>query len=243
MQTMQTIDFTQRSSQLELMDSHDVGFAEFRDCLIDLARVNRLTLAYRPTLDFLDRLLAAGHPGRPIEIVDVGSGYGDMLRQIDAWALRRGVEVSLTGLDLNPWSRAAASAVTSSRRQIHWVTADVFAYDPPRGIDVIVSSLFTHHLTDPLIARFLAWMETHARLGWFVNDLHRHPLPYYVFRRVAKLAGFHPFVQHDGPVSIARAFVPADWRRLLGAAGIDPTRAEIEWRVPFRITVGRRFAT
>lgn len=238
---MAELDFTKRSSAAELMDSHEVGFEEFRACLADLARVNRLTLAYRPTLEFLDRLLASGHPPRPIEIVDVGSGYGDMLREIDAWALRRGVEVSLTGLDLNPWSRVAATAVTCSRRQIHWVTADVFAYDPPRGIDVVVSSLFTHHLSDPAIVEFLAWMETNARLGWFVNDLHRHPLPYHVFRRFAKLARFHHFVQHDGPVSIARAFVPADWRRMVVAGGIDPNQVEIEWKVPFRITVGRSF--
>lgn len=235
------IDFTQRSTQAELMDADDVGFEEFQACLVDLARVNRLTLAYRPTLDFLDRLLASGRPGRPIEIVDVGSGYGDMLRQIDAWARRRGVEVSLTGLDLNPWSRAAATAVTWSGRPIHWITADVFAYDPPHGIDVIVSSLFTHHLPDPRISEFLAWMEAKVRLGWFVNDLHRHPVAYHVFRRVAKIAGFHHFVQHDGPLSIARAFVPADWHRLVGAAGIDPTLAEIERRFPYRLTVGRRF--
>lgn len=237
---MPAVDFTQRSTDTELMDADDVGFEEFRACLVDLARVNRLTLAYRPTLDFLDRLLASGHPGRPIEIVDVGSGYGDMLRMIDAWALRRGVEVSLTGVDLNPWSRLAASA-TPSGREIQWVTADVFAYDPPRGIDVIVSSLFTHHLPDPRIVEFLAWMEAKARLGWFVNDLHRHPVAYHVFRRLAKLAGFHHFVQHDGPVSIARAFVPADWRRLIAAAGIDPNVAEVERWIPYRITVGRRF--
>lgn len=236
------MDFTKRSTQSEWMDGPDVGFEQFRGCLADLARVNQLTLAYRPTLDFLDGLLASRRPDRPIEIVDVGCGYGDMLREIDGWARRRGVEVSLTGLDLNPWSRVAASAVTSSLQNIEWVTADAFAYDPPRGIDVIVSSLFTHHLPDSHIVQFLAWMEAHARMGWFVNDLHRHRLPYHGFQIVAKLAGLHPFVQHDGPISIARAFVVADWRRLVGEAGVDPRLATIEWWVPFRITVGRKFA-
>lgn len=242
---MPMLDFSKRSNDTEWMDSPEVDAEEFRACLADLARVNRLTLGYRPTLDFLDRLLASGHPGRPIAIVDVGSGYGDMLREIDAWALRRGVEVSLTGIDVNPWARVAASAATRSRRQIQWVTADVFAYNPPGGIDVVVSSLFTHHLPDSSIVRFLAWMEANARLGWFINDLHRHPLPYHLFRGFAKLAGLHHFVQHDGPVSIARAFVPADWRRLLLAGGIDQDPVEdpveIEWKLPFRLTVGRRF--
>jgi hypothetical protein len=82
-------------------------------------------------------------------------------------------------------------------------------------------------------------MEANARLGWFVNDLHRHPLPFHFFRHFSKIAGFHRFVQHDGPVSIARAFTPPDWRRLLAEAGVAPEAAEIEWRMPFRLTVQR----
>lgn len=238
---MVVIDFTQRATQAEWLDSRAAKFEEFCDCLVAFARVNPFTRGHRLTLEFLDILLADLARDRPLEVVDVGCGYGDTLRQIDAWAQQRGVEVSLTGLDLNPWSRVAASAVTASRRKIHWITTDVFDYDPPRGIDVVVSSLFTHRLPDPLVTRFLAWMEAHARLGWFVNDLHRHPLPYHVFRRVAKLAGLHPGVQHEGSLSIARAFVRADWHRLLDAAGIDPAQTEIQWRVPLRITVARRF--
>ncbi len=235
-----TMDFSTRSKEDELMDTEPVGFEEFQACLVDLARVNRLTLAYRPTIAFFDRLLAKSpRLDRPIEVVDVGSGYGDMLRAIDAWAKRRGVAVSLTGVDLNPWSRQAATQATPADQNIQWVTADAFAYEPPRGIDVVVSSLFTHHLPDPLVTKFLAWMEATARMGWFVNDLHRHPVPYHFFRHFAKLARFHRFVQHDGPVSIARAFETSDWERLLAEAGIERSAVDIEWMTPFRLTVAR----
>jgi SAM-dependent methyltransferase len=240
---MGTVDFTRRSTADELMDTEQVGFEEFRACLVDLAQINRLTLAYRPTFAFLDRLVARGLRGlskdRPLEVVDVGSGYGDMLRKVDAWAAARGVSVSLTGVDLNPWSRRSAAEATPPGRPITWVTADAFAYEPPGGIDVVLSSLFTHHLPDPLVARFLAWMEEKARLGWFVNDLHRHPLPYHVFRGWSRLARWHRFVQHDGPVSIARAFTAADWRRLIADAGVDSTAVEVRWWIPFRLSVGR----
>ena len=104
---------------------------------------------------------------------------------------------------------------------------------------MVVSSLFTHHLPDASVVRFLRWMEANARVGWFVNDLHRHPLPYHFFRTFARLARFHRFVQHDGPVSIARAFAPADWQRLIAEAGLDAAAVEVRWRVPFRLTVGR----
>jgi SAM-dependent methyltransferase len=237
---MADIDFASRSRLDELMDTEPVSFEEFRACLVDLARVNRLTLAYRPTFAFLDRLVERGLPqGRPLEVVDVGSGYGDMLRKIDAWAETRGVAVALTGVDLNPWSRKAAAEATPSGRPIRWITADAFAYEPPTGIDVVVSSLFTHHLPDPLVVRFLRWMEATARLGWFINDLHRHPVPYHFFRHFARLARYHRFVQHDGPISVARAFATPDWRHLLAAAGIGPANVDITWWVPFRLCVER----
>lgn len=237
---MSSIDFSQRSTLDELMDTEPVGFEEFRACLVDLARVNHLTLAHGPTLAFLDRVAAAGLPReRPLEVVDVGSGYGDLLRAIASWAHRRGVSVALTGVDLNPWSARAAAEATPPDQCITWVTADALDYAPPRGVDVIVSSLFTHHLPDRLVARFLAWMDENARIGWFVNDLHRHPLPYYVFRLWSRLARWHRFVQHDGPVSIARAFGRADWQRLLEEAGVDPSTVELRWRFPFRLTVGK----
>ena len=60
------------------------------------------------------------------------------------------------------------------------------------------------------VVRFVRWMEQNAEMGWFINDLSRAAVPYHLFRWFAKLAGLHPFVQHDGPVSIARAFVPED---------------------------------
>ena len=57
---MATLDFSHRSSTPELMDTEVTGFEEFRDCLVDLERVNFWTLTYRPMMAFLDRLVAAG---------------------------------------------------------------------------------------------------------------------------------------------------------------------------------------
>jgi SAM-dependent methyltransferase len=234
-------DFARRAVLTEFMDDPATDYATFRGCLVDLAKVNRLTLAYPPTLAFLDRVARSGRrpAGRALRIVDVGSGDGDMLRQVARWARRRGVRVALTGVDLSPWAARAAAEATAPEDEIAWVTADLFDYAPERPPDLVISSLFTHHLDDGALVRFLAWMEATAALGWFVNDLHRHPLPYHVFGAAARALRFHPFVVHDGPVSIARAFTFADWRRSLAAAGIPPGAARLRWHFPFRITVAR----
>lgn len=232
------MDFSRRARIPELMDA-PCSYPELQQCLRDLVRVNHLTLAYRPTLQWLQHCLANTTPRPdPLRIVDVGCGLGDTLRTIERWARRRRLAVELTGIDINPHAtRAAAEETTGSA--IRWITADAFSYRPPEGIDVIISSLFTHHLSDQDVVRFLSWMEDTARMGWFVSDLHRHPVPYYLFKLWSQVMGWHRFVQHDGPVSILRSFTRQDWKRFCLRAGLPDELVRIEWHVPFRLCLGR----
>lgn len=219
------------------MDDPSVDPEAFRDCLRHLARVNVVTLAIWPTLNFLETLRLAGrlNLGRPVVILDAGSGYGDALAAIGKWARRKGVSVKLVGIDLNPDSaRIASEAYPDAAR---FITGDVLEFGEPA--DIVVSSLFAHHLANEDIVRFLAWMEERATLGWFVNDLHRHPLAFYGFGLLARIMRWHPMVQHDGPVSIARAFDRNDWRALIAQAGLADQAAQVRWHFPFRICVSR----
>jgi trans-aconitate methyltransferase len=212
-----------------------------RACLRDLALTNRLTMAYRPLLRWLDTLkITQPRLADPLHILDVGCGYGDSLRRIERWAKRRGIAVGLTGIDLNPDATVIAADASPAESAIQWVSANVFDYTPRQPIDLVVSSLFTHHLDEDDIVRFLRWMERHAQIGWFINDLSRAPFPYHFFRIFSKLARLHPFVQHDGPVSIARAFRPAEWRDLCAAAGLGLQDVQIQSFKPARLCVARR---
>ncbi|HUO21083.1 MAG TPA: methyltransferase domain-containing protein [Caulobacteraceae bacterium] len=230
-------DFSRRAHEAEWMDDEAVGFETFEGCLRDLAKANAVTMTHRPTLAFLARLDQAGlwPKDRPLVIVDVGSGYGDGLRRIARWAARRGLAARLIGIDRNPFAARAAGAASDSAPAIAWTTCDAFDYDGPA--DVILSSLFTHHLDDAQLVRFLAWMDRRAAVGWFVNDLERHPLSWAGFALLARVARWHPFVGHDGPVSIRRAFRPPDWRGYLEAAGV--AGAEVRARFPFRLCVSK----
>ncbi len=213
------------------------GRDEMRACLRDLAWVNRWLMAYRPTLNWLESLNPRGRG--TIRILDVGCGYGDTLRRVEQWARERGIAVELAGLDLNPDITAIAAEATPMGSGIRWITGDVFDHPMDERVDVVISSLFTHHLTDADAARFLRWMEDHAAVGWFVNDLSRAPIPYHLFRWFARLMRLHPFVQHDGPVSIARAFRPEDWRNLCAAAGLRESEYRLLSYKPARLCVSR----
>jgi 2-polyprenyl-3-methyl-5-hydroxy-6-metoxy-1,4-benzoquinol methylase len=234
---MANVDFSRRSTQTELMDTEDVKFALFHECLRQLETVNILSLAYRPTLRWLGQMLLNGAPGSTISILDIGSGGGDMLRRICNWMRRRKLGSDLTGVDLNPLSKQSAEQTTPADMHIHYETSDIFVFDPARKFDFVISSNFTHHLKEPELIRFIQWMEAHATRGWFINDLHRHWLPYYFIKTVFHALPFNRLMRSDGPISITRAFTAVEWRHILDDAGIPAARRSVEWFFPFRYVV------
>jgi SAM-dependent methyltransferase len=174
-----------------------------------------------------------------MRILDVGCGYGDTLRLVHDWAAKRGVTVALTGIDLNGDAIRAAREATPRSYTIEWKVGDALCAGLKTEADVVICSLLTHHLDDSQVVHFLRWMEATAQSGWFVNDLHRKPVPYHLFRLWARFARWHAFVKHDGPVSIRRSFLVDDWRRLCAAAEVNDESVSIREYRPARLCVGR----
>jgi 2-polyprenyl-3-methyl-5-hydroxy-6-metoxy-1,4-benzoquinol methylase len=220
-----------RAQAEELMDADDLPADTYAAVVADLARVNTVTLAARPTLAFLDRAMRGA---RTLRLLDVGFGDGDMLRRIARWAAKRGIAAELVGIDLNPRSEVAARAHTPLDLPITWRTGD-YADLAGGGWDVVISSLVAHHMTRDQLIAFLRFMEAEAARGWLVNDLHRHGFAHTGFPLLATLARWHPIVRHDGTLSIARSYRPGEWPPLLAEAGI--TDARVFRAFPFRLCV------
>ena len=199
----------------------------------DLAKVNRVTLAHRPTLAFLRRAVGGR---RRFRLLDVGFGDGDMLRAVARWAKRRGHEPELVGIDLNPRSLAAARASTPANITIDWRIGD-YAELAGEGWDCVISSLVAHHMTHAQLVAFLRFMEAETAAGWFVNDLHRHGFAWLGYPLLARLARWHPIVRHDGRLSIARSYRPAEWSPILAEAEVSDAR--VFRAFPFRLCVER----
>jgi 2-polyprenyl-3-methyl-5-hydroxy-6-metoxy-1,4-benzoquinol methylase len=229
------MDLSRRSMQPEEMDADSTSAETYARCIRDLAGVNRITFTHRATLTWLARATRDLPPGTSVSILDVASGYGDLLRAIRRWADKRGLALTLAGIDLNPRSAIAAAAATPPEMAIAYRTGDVFDDDPTPRPDFIVSSQFAHHLSDADVVRFVRWLDAHAARGWFIADLHRHWLAYYGFPVLARAFGWHRIVRQDGRISIARSFRRAEWLALLEAAGIP---ADVRWIFPFRYGVG-----
>jgi 2-polyprenyl-3-methyl-5-hydroxy-6-metoxy-1,4-benzoquinol methylase len=236
----------------ELMDADDLDAETYAAVVHDLAKVNTLTMARRPTIRFLravrerlvmqrmtalvknDNSLRYRLAPVKMKILDVGFGDGDMLRAIARWVDRNAVDSTLVGIDLNARSAIAAREATPTNLTIDYRTGD-YADLAGDEWDVIISSLVAHHMTREQLVAFIRFMDVEAKAGWFVNDLHRHGFAYRGFPLLAAIMSWHPIVRHDGQLSIARSYRPHEWPAILAEAGV--TDAVVQRKFPFRLCV------
>lgn len=226
----------QRSLKKELMDDPSIGYEEFEETLAQLELLNQITGAYAPTLEAIHFFIKKHHhdPKQPLRILDIGCGYGDTLRKIYDWTKAQKIAVELTGIDLNPWAKQAADFVTARSNSIRFITQDVFKLKNKRPYHIIINSLLSHHLTDAELIKMMQWMAQNASYGWFINDLHRHPAPYFFIKYFVRLMRFNRLIKNDAPLSVARAFVSRDWQDLSKRAKLNQEKLKIRWYWPFR---------
>jgi 2-polyprenyl-3-methyl-5-hydroxy-6-metoxy-1,4-benzoquinol methylase len=229
------MNWRERSYEKELLDEQDVSFRETAQNLKELATVNALLGGHSTTLAGLQPFLKKSY-AKPFIIAEIGCGGGDNLRVISKSLKSQNIVHRLVGIDLKEECTTFAHK-TNPRLPADWITSDYRTAAWPQGQkpDVIFSSLFCHHFTDEELVEQLHWLRANTRLGFFINDLHRHPAAYYSIKALTRLFSKSHFVKNDGPLSVRRAFRKTEWKRLLAKAGIEKYR--IEWRWAFRYLI------
>jgi 2-polyprenyl-3-methyl-5-hydroxy-6-metoxy-1,4-benzoquinol methylase len=230
-------DHARRSTQTEVLDG-GVDTEELARILADLARFNGAMMGHWPVIRWLDHAAKNLPKDAPLSLVDVGCGYGDLLRAVRRWARKHGRSMRLVGVDLSPQVIEVARKATEPADDIDFRASNVFDYQPEKPIDFITTSLVTHHLPDAMIVQFLRWMERAARRGWVIYDLQRSAVPFYFIALAGVLMNLHPVVTYDGRVSVARSLTRKEWENAIAAAGIPVDSVSLGWFM-FRFVIGR----
>jgi 2-polyprenyl-3-methyl-5-hydroxy-6-metoxy-1,4-benzoquinol methylase len=224
--------FKTRSYQKELLDRTDIPFADIKRNMQELDFINRHLGGHDITLDGIVALIQnAAVFNKRLNIVEIGCGGGDNLRAIKKWSEYIKLPVKLTGIDIN---EECISYATSQPRNkgIRFIRSDYRLVQLTQKPDIVFSSLFCHHFTDEELVEQLQWMNENSGLGFFINDLHRHPLAYYSIKTLATLFSGSYLVKNDAPLSVRRGFTRKDWQALFEIAAIKNFR--IRWRWAFR---------
>lgn len=155
----------------ELMDDPQLDPALHRSALAGLRRINRLSLAARPVWRSLRGL---ARESDRLSVLDLATGSGDVAIALWRRAKAAGVELEITALDASPVAVEAASrAAASAGAPLRAHRADVLADPLPGGHDVVMCSIFFHHLETHEAVALLGRMAAAARRRVVVSDLRR----------------------------------------------------------------------
>lgn len=224
--------FKQRSCQKELLDSNNIPFEDIKRNMQELDFINRKLGGHAITLDGIVALIKDKMIfNLKLKVVEIGCGGGDNLRAIRNWAERIHLPVHLTGIDINPQCIAYAKR-QKRNRGIEFILSDykdvLFEQKP----DILFSSLFCHHFSEKELVFMLQWMQQNSRLGFFINDLHRHWLAYYSIKILTTFFSKSYLVKNDAPLSVQRGFKRKEWNAIFKEAGIY--NFNCKWRWAFR---------
>jgi 2-polyprenyl-3-methyl-5-hydroxy-6-metoxy-1,4-benzoquinol methylase len=225
-------DLSRRQRQPEEMDSPGIPETELTNVLEGLSLVNAVTMSLR--IVWPDVVASVRrHPGRPVRILDVASGGGDMLIRLHHRASRHDLSIELSGCDLSPIAIAHARlAAKAAGAPIEFFQHDASEGPLPEGYDMIMSSLFLHHLSDHDAVVFLREAAARARDRVVVHDLVRSPLAFWFARLGTSFLLLNKICREDGRRSVEGAFTQREAAALAVSAGLSG--AEMETRFPFR---------
>jgi ubiquinone/menaquinone biosynthesis C-methylase UbiE len=225
------INLAHRSTQTELLDAADLPFEDVVVNMNELNFINTWLGGHGITLQGFLQLLQNQNT-TTIHVCEIGCGGGDNLYAIAKWCKKKQVTVRFTGIDIKQ-ACVTMAAEKLPGKEYQWMCSDYADVDWGNDCpDIIFSSLFCHHFTNEAIVSMLQWMSRHSRLGFFINDLHRHRLAYYSIKWLTQLFSRSYLVKNDAPASVTRGFTIAEWKALLSRAEIS--RHQVLWKWAFR---------
>jgi len=227
-----------RRRQAEIMEQPDLKPAHHVQALRGLSRVNFFShsagILWPPL-----RALARELRPRPLRVLDLATGGGDVPLRLWQHAHRAGLELELAGCDVS--SLAVNHARNEAVRQgadVSFFVHDVWQGEPLIGYDVVMCSLFLHHQDDAGARALLRRMADMAGRLVLVNDLIRDPLHLLLAHLGTRLLTTSYVVHFDGPRSVEAAFTMAEARQLAEESGLRG--ATVAWRWPFRFLLAWR---
>ncbi|KTD07711.1 methyltransferase [Legionella jamestowniensis] len=219
-----------RSKEKELIDLGPDFYTpeEYLDCLKKLFRVNKLLGVFRDTKKLLKTC------SKQATLLDIGCGNGLFLLNLS----RHFPQMQMLGVDINKEAIAAAKKAlhgwnkNNLKQQLAFKAVDFKTVINTGHFDILLATLFCHHLNDEELIEFLHHSYHHAKEAVVIHDLHRHWLAYGLYKFISPWLFRNRLITHDGLISIKRGFTRSEWKVFLANAGVS--NYQLKWCWPFR---------
>jgi 2-polyprenyl-3-methyl-5-hydroxy-6-metoxy-1,4-benzoquinol methylase len=225
----------ERNLTAELMDDPDLDVRSHQKALRGLGRINAVT---RPHRLLVKKILKLGSAlKRPISVLDLACGSGDLLCAIGIAASRMNVPVHLTGRDITSVAiEFAEKRAIACGQEVSLQVADVFDASDRTTYDVACCSLFLHHLTNEKALQLLRLMKQLANHMVLISDL-RRTLTGYLYATVGtRLLTTSRIVHIDGVKSVRAAFSISEVQAMVNSAEMFGAEIVNFWPQRFLLT-------
>lgn len=217
-----------RTNADEILDDPGVAAELMTRSMRDVARANVLFGGRRAAMAELLPALAA--VSSRADLLDVGTGLGDIPAEAKRVARAMGLQVRTIGVDrsfpLVALQRGCADSL---------VQADAFALPfRDKSIDVVMVSQVLHHFPPASAVLLVQELDRVAKQRVVISDLRRSLIAAAGLWLGSFPLGFHPVSRHDGVVSVMRGFLPSELASIVEAA--TGKRPVIRRRLGFRLT-------
>lgn len=227
------LNLSRRSLRPEWMDDPLLDNVRHLEALKGLERLNRWSLSaetFWPEINALAREL-----NRPrLRILDIATGAGDIPLRLWQKSRNEGLRLTIEACDKSPSAIEYAQREARARNaDVRFFSLDLFSQKLPEEYDVIMSSLFFHHLEEKQAADLLLSMSHSATHLILVNDLIRHSFGLALAYVGTRLLTSSPVVHNDGPQSVRAAFSLEEIKALARKAGLENFELFRRWPCRF----------
>lgn len=226
--------FSNRSNESELLDAPNIPAELLFQNLKELDFINQTLGGHSVTIAGIKQLLT--DKNKIYHIVDIGCGGGDAMKSIAVWAKKNDYKVKLTGVDYNSDAINYMKCYCKDYPEIDGVNNDYrFFLKNDNTVDIIHCSLFCHHLKDDELIELFTCIKQYAKIGFVINDLHRHWFAYYSIKFLTRLLNGSSLVRNDAPLSVLRGFKKIELKKLFEKAEIN--NCNMKWMWAFRYLI------
>jgi len=227
----------EREWHAEFLDDASLATVEVETALRGLHRLNRISRSVATLWAEITGLAHAKHL-QQVSVLDLACGGGDNVIALMRRARQANLGLAAAACDLNPSSLAyARQQAARAGFGIDFFACDVLNAPLPEGYDIVMCSLFLHHLQQPQALILLQRMAGAAQHLVLVNDLQRHMVNYALVWLGSRLLSRSAIVHQDAIFSMKNAFSRHELAALARQAGMrdccialsPPARMMLRW--------------